>query len=105
MSAITLSAEERQQLLNEASDRYMSGDISVEEFEQVKTRYGSDYRPAIAALAKNLKDNEERKQGSAELSGPGEFVLFFFAILLVLAWLLLHRDEEKSDPNSGNVAA
>jgi hypothetical protein len=89
MATETLTAEERQQRLNEASDKYMRGDMTAEEFEDAKRQYTSDYRPAMRALAENLQTSDGGPH-RATASPGAEIYLFVLAIFLLLI-ALLHR--------------
>src|SRR5689334_16788058 len=50
----TLSASERQRRLNEASQEYMQGKISVEDFEKAETQYMTDYKMVLHVLAQGF---------------------------------------------------
>lgn len=47
-----LPFDERQRILVEASEKYMSGLISLKEFRRVERTYGPDYNAATLELAK-----------------------------------------------------
>ena len=49
-----LTAVERERILDEASDKYMRGDMTAEDFEAVEERYMTDYSISLQALAKYL---------------------------------------------------
>jgi hypothetical protein len=96
MSTSTLTAEERQQRLNDASDQYMRGEITDEEFEDAKRQYTPDLRPAMRALAENLHASE-KSQRQTTASPEAEILLFLLAIVLVLL-ALLHRVSREEPP-------
>jgi hypothetical protein len=50
-AATQLSPEERQRLRLEAAEKYMRGDMDVEEFEHQERRYQPDYVRVMQALA------------------------------------------------------
>lgn len=50
-SDVPSAAKDREHLLLDASKRYMSGELSVEEFEEAERRYMPPFRAAILSLA------------------------------------------------------
>lgn len=53
----TLTAEERQRRLNDASRAYMAGKMDVEAFAAIKRQYQPDYASAIRTLAREQKSS------------------------------------------------
>lgn len=60
-----MTEAEREQLLDEAADKYMRGEITVEEFHQAQEQYGIDYSAALQALAAYLVTHKRQRQGVA----------------------------------------
>jgi hypothetical protein len=56
-----LPPEESERRLIQASDRFLRGEISVEEFESEERRYMTDYRSAMVTLAKRRKADGSSK--------------------------------------------
>lgn len=56
-----LTIAERQRRLQEASDRYLRGEISARDFHQAEERYMTDYRAATLELARRSLFGIKRK--------------------------------------------
>jgi hypothetical protein len=99
MTNATLSAEERQLRLNEASAQFMNNEITSEEFARAKEQYVPDYRSAILALADVLDEPNQEQTKAQNESGAREVVAFLFAlIVLVLILIGIRRDIDDSPP-------
>ncbi len=91
MATATLSAEECQQRLNEASAQYMRDEIGEEAYENAKRQFAPDYKAGLLALGDSLTRSaaNDSETPVAEVPGPVELVMLLAAIFLALMLLLL----------------
>lgn len=75
-----LSPEERQRLLLQAAEKYMRGDMDVEEFEDQERQYRPDYQRIMRALV----DSQTHLLLEVSLFAVAGLVAFLLAVLTEL---------------------